>query len=205
MDAPSDLPGSGTLDPLVARILSTYPYVFTVAGTEDERALGYRIRYEAAVGLGWTPPPGADGLEHDAYDEHALHVVGWYEGEPVSTGRLVLPPAALPTEDECGARIEPYGRVVEVGRMAVVRAHQSYRHAAFVGLLCRLYLEMRTQGYGVACGMMSLRARRLVGLLGLRLELLGPDRTYWNEPRAPVRFTLTDNTETLSGRWADPG
>ncbi|MFI5100995.1 MAG: hypothetical protein ACHQE5_10885 [Actinomycetes bacterium] len=204
MDEGSQTPTGGTLDPLVAKILSTYPYAFTLASTEGERAVGYRIRFEAAVQLGWTPPADAEGLEHDRYDADAVQVIGWYEDAPVSTGRLVLPPAALPTQDECGLLIEPAGGVVDVGRMAVVRTHQSYQHAAFIGLLCRLYLEMRTQGYGVACGMMSLRARRLVGLLGLNLEVLGPDRLYWNEPRAPVRFALTRNEETLADRWADP-
>lgn len=200
MDSGSDAAG-GNLDPLVARVLATYPYVFTLPLSEEERVVGYRIRYEAAVAHGWDPPEGADGLERDRYDDAAVQVVGWFEGEPVSTGRLVLPPSSLPTEDESGLRIEPAGRVVEVGRMAVVRAHQAHNHAAFVGLLCRLYLEMRARDFGVACGMMSPRTRGLVRLLGLRLEVLGPDRSYWNEQRAPVRFTLTANQDTLRERW----
>ena len=204
MDEDGEPSNGGTLDPLVAKILSTYPYEFTLASTEAERAVGYRIRFEAAVGLGWTPPADGYDLEHDGYDADAVHVIGWYEDAPVSTGRLVLPPAALPTQDECGLVVEPAGRVVDVGRMSVVRTHQSYQHAAFIALLCRLYLEMRTRGYGVACGMMSLRARRLVGLLGLSLDVLGPDRLYWNELRAPVRFALTHNEVTLTDRWAEP-
>jgi hypothetical protein len=193
----------GILDPLVARVLDAYPYVFTLPATEDDRSVGYRIRYEAAVGQGWEPPAGAAGLERDRYDEGGVQVVGWFEGDPVSTGRLVLPPGPLPTEDECGLRVEPAGRVVEVGRMAVVRTHQAYHHQAFVGLLCRLYLEMRSQGFDVACGMMAPRARGLVRLLGLNLEILGPDREYWGEQRAPVRFTLTANQDTLRDRWDD--
>ena len=46
--------------------------------------------------------------------------------------------------------------------------------------------------------MMSARARVLVGHLGLRLEVLGPERTYWNEPRAPVRFSLMSGTSSLA-------
>jgi hypothetical protein len=191
----------GILDPLVARVLATYPYEFTVPRTTDERSVGYRIRFEAAVAQGWVPPAEADGLEHDRYDDAAVHVVGWFDGEPVSTGRLVIPPSSLPTEDECGLRVRPVGQVVEVGRMAVVRAHQAHHHAAFIGLLCRLYLEMRTRGFEAACGMMSARTRGLVRLLGMTLEVLGPDRLYWSEPRAPVRFTLTANQDTLRERW----
>jgi hypothetical protein len=74
--------------------------------------------------------------------------------------------------------------------MCVARSHQSLEHAAFIGLMCRLYLAMRENGFSVACGMMSASARSLMRLFGLRLEILGPERTYWNESRVPVRFSL---------------
>ena len=45
--------------------------------------------------------------------------------------------------------------------------------------------------------MMSPRVRSLVRLLGLQLEVLGDDRPYWGEPRAPVRFAVTVN----AARW----
>lgn len=80
--------------------------------------------------------------------------------------------------------------MVDVGRMCVARSHQGLEHAAFTGLMCRLYLVMRENGFTVACGMMSAPARALVGFFGVRLEILGPERTYWNESRAPVRFGL---------------
>jgi hypothetical protein len=81
--------------------------------------------------------------------------------------------------------------------MGRFRPHQSLEHAAFIGLMCRLYLEMRSHGFAVACGMMSASARVLVGHLGLRLEALGPERVYWNEPRAPVRFSLMSRVTEL--------
>jgi hypothetical protein len=68
--------------------------------------------------------------------------------------------------------------------------------------MCRLYLEMRDRGFEVACGMMSRSARRLVRLLGLRLDVLGPEREYWGQMRAPVRFELMTNSEPISRRWA---
>ena len=116
----------------------------------------------------------------------------------VSTGRVVLPPG-LPTEAACGIVVEPRGGVVDVGRMCVARSHQSREHAAFIGLMCRLYLVMREHGFGVACGMMSAPARALMRVFGLRLEILGPERAYWNEPRAPVRFSLMSATRLLAG------
>ncbi|MGZ4639504.1 MAG: hypothetical protein ACXV2J_10665 [Actinomycetes bacterium] len=195
----------GVLDGLVARVLSAYPYRFTVAATPAERATAYRIRFGAVVAEGWAPA-GAfpDGLEHDEYDDAAVHVVGWDGDNPVSAGRLVLPPGPLPTEQSCGLTVEPRGRVVDVGRMSVVPSYQTHRHAAFIALLCRLYLEMRASGYEVACGMMSPRVRGLLRQLGLQLEVLAPDRVYWGEPRAPVRFALTVNALSLGDRWSAP-
>jgi hypothetical protein len=192
----------GVLDGLVACVLEAYPYVFTVATTPEERATAYKIRVGAVVSQGWAPA-GAfpEGLEHDAYDDAAVHVVGWDGDDPISTGRLVIPPVSLPTEGVCGLVIEPHGRVVDVGRMSVVPTYQTHPHAAFVALLCRLYLEMRSRGYEVACGMISPRVRNLLHQLGLELEVLGPDRVYWGEPRAPVRFALTVNARSLGERW----
>lgn len=177
------------LDAMVRRILATSPFTFRLAEA-GERDLAYRLRGDAAVQQGWCA--GADlpdGLERDGYDAGALHVLGWDGRTPMSTGRIVLPPG-LPTERACGIVVEPAGRVVDVGRMCVAPSHQDLAHTAFVGLLCALYLQVRELGFTVACGMMSASARSLVRLLGLRLEALGPPRPYWNEQRAPVRFSL---------------
>jgi hypothetical protein len=189
----------GVLDGLVARVLSTYPYRFTLPATDIERATAYRIR--AAVVAGRTNQTFPDGQERDAFDDAAVHVVGWDGGEPICTGRLVLPRPELPTERVCGITIEPRGAVVDVGRMAVVRSHRSVEGAVFVALLCRLYAEMRSHGFQVACGMMSHPARRLVALLGLQVEEIGPERDYWGELRAPVRFELTANADSIGRRW----
>jgi len=46
-----------------------------------------------------------------------------------------------------------------------------------------------------------------MGLFGLRLEILAPERMYWNEPRAPVRFSLMSATRLVAGahsQLADP-
>jgi hypothetical protein len=121
----------------------------------------------------------------------------------MSTGRVVLPPG-LPTEEACGIVVEPRGEVVDVGRMCVARDYQDLEHAALIGLMCRLYLTMREHGYRVACGMMSAPARSLMGLFGLQLEILGPERVYWNESRAPVRFSLMSAVRLLAGAPGQP-
>jgi hypothetical protein len=191
----------GTLDGLVARVLATYPFRFTLAEDDADRRTSYRIRAAVVADAGWAPAPLPDGLERDEFDDAAVHLLGWDGADPVCTGRLVLPPATLPTEQACGMVVEPAGRVVDVGRMAVLPSRQTIAHAVFVALLCRLYLEMRERGYEVACGMMSRPARRLVNLLGLQVEELDAERRYWGEPRAPVRFELLANTAGVSRRW----
>lgn len=178
------------LDALVTRMLAMSPFDYRVAADESEREAAYRLRGKAVLDQGWCGGDMPGGLERDEYDDRAVQVVGWDGDVAMSTGRVVLPPS-LPTEEACGIVVEPRGAVIDVGRMCVARSHQSFEHAAFVGLMCRLYLVMREHGFEVACGMMSAPARLLVGRLGLALEVLGPERTYWNESRAPVRFSLT--------------
>jgi hypothetical protein len=195
------------LDALVSRMLSRSPFDYRVAADDSEREIAYRLRAEAVLDRGWcTPEDLPDGRERDGYDDRAIQVIGWDGQVPMSTGRVVLPPG-LPTEDACGIVVEPRGEVVDVGRMCVARSHQGLEHAAFIGLMCRLYLAMRENGFGFACGMMSAPARSLVGLLGLRLEILGPPRVHWNEPRVPVRFSLLSAAKLLAadeGQPADP-
>jgi hypothetical protein len=185
------------LDALVTRMLALSPFEYRLATDDSERDIAYRLRGRAVIDQGWcTPDALPGGSETDEYDERALHVLGWDGNTPISTGRVVLPPG-LPTEHACGIVIDPPGEVVDVGRMCVARSHQSLEHAAFIGLMCRLYLEMRAHGFAVACGMMSAPARVLVAHLGLRLETLGPERMYWNERRAPVRFSLMSGVAEL--------
>ena len=185
------------LDALVTRMLSRSPFDYRVAADDAERGVAYRLRGSAVVDRGWCRADDLpDGMERDKYDERAIQVIGWDGDVPMSTGRVVLPPG-LPTEEACGIAVEPRGEVVDVGRMCVARSHQSLEHAAFIGLMCRLYLVMREHGFRTACGMMSRPARVLVGHLGLRLEVLGPERTYWNESRAPVRFSLMSGIRSL--------
>jgi hypothetical protein len=192
----------GVLDGLVARVLAQYPYRFSVPTEPEDRAVAFRIRHRAVLQQGWAKPC-PDGLEHDEFDDRAVQILGWDGETAICTGRLVLPPGPLPTELAAGIRVQPHGSVVDVGRMTVLPGYRSYRAAAFIALLCRLYLEMRERGFEVACGMMSAPARALTERLGLRLELLGPELPYWGEPRAPVRFTLLANGASLTSSLAN--
>src|SRR4051812_41695581 len=156
------------LDLLVTRLLARSPFDYRLAADDAERDLAYRLRGQVVVERGWrTGDELPGGLERDEFDDRALHVLGWDGDVPMSTGRVVLPPG-LPTEVACGIVVNPPGEVVDVGRMCVVPGHQGLEHAALIGLMCRLYLEMRAHGYVIACGMMSPRAQVLVRHLGLQ-------------------------------------
>ena len=194
---------SGPIDALVADILGRCGYRFTIATDEEARRQAFRLRAQAVLDQGWARADELPGLlEQDAYDESAIHVLGWDEEVAIATGRLVLPPQPLPTEKLCGLTIEPRGRVVDVGRMAVARSHQSHRHAVFLALLAHLYTEVRQRGYAAGCGLVSARARSLMRLLGLPLAVLGDERAHCGEMRTPVRFEITGE---VARRAADPG
>ena len=192
------------LDALITRMLARSPFDYRVAADDSEREIAHRLRGGAVLDRGWcTADDLPGGMERDRYDDHAIQVIGWDGDVAMSTGRVVLPPG-LPTEEACGLVVEPRGEVVDVGRMCVAHTHQSLEHAALIGLMCRLYLAMREQGFAVACGMMSVPARAMMGLFGLRLEILGPERMYWNESRAPVRFSLMSAARLLAGAQGQP-
>lgn len=190
------------VDRLLARTLAALPFRFTVASDDADRRVAYRLRQAVVTERGWGPAPQSDEHEEDAYDRRAVHVIGWQGHTPVSTGRIVLPPGLLPTEEACQLQIGPSGTVVDVGRMVVAAPFREPRHRAFVALLARLYLEVRHHGYATACGMMAPNVRHLVRHLGVDLEVLGPDRMYWGEERAPVRFDVVASAGRLTERWA---
>jgi hypothetical protein len=141
----------GVLDGLVARVLAQYPYRFTVPVRPEDRADAFRIRHLAVLKQGWSQPAAyPDGLERDEFDDRAVQILGWDGEIAICTGRLVLPPGPLPTEVAAGIEVQPHGAVVDVGRMTVLPDYRNYRAAAFIALLCRLFLEMRERGFEVA-------------------------------------------------------
>jgi len=193
--------GRISLDHLAHDIVGRSGFRFTVAD-DGTRELAYQLRYRAVVDHRMEATEVfPDGRERDSYDDRAIHIIGWDADTPIATGRIVLPPGPLPTEKACGFTVDPCGRVADVGRMTVARTHQGPgAHSTFLALLARLYLEVRAQHFEFACGVMSPRARSLMRLLGLHVEVLGNDRPYWGELRAPVRFALTIDASPIATR-----
>ena len=97
-----------SLDGLAEDIIRRSGLRFELATDTATRDICYRLRYRAVIEQGWqTGDEFPDEREQDLYDARAVHVLAWDAGTPVATGRLVLPPGGLPTEDACGLRVEP--------------------------------------------------------------------------------------------------
>lgn len=190
------------IDALVAHLLEQSSLRFTIASDVRDATAAYRLRADAVRAARWHDE--SDDLERDEFDELALHVIGWDGGVAVACGRIVLPPGPLPTELACGIVVEPAAEVADVGRMVVAPSHQDHRHTTFVALLANLYLEVRRRDIAVACGMMSPRVRVVARHLGIHLDVIGDDRPYWGEPRAPVRFSVAASAPSLRQRWTKP-
>src|SRR4051812_45866490 len=86
------------------------PLRYEVARTAAECEAAYRLRYRAIVERGWrTPADFPDGIERDAYDAEAIHILGWDGAVPIATLRLVCPVLGrqLPTEAAFDLIVEP--------------------------------------------------------------------------------------------------
>src|SRR5438034_4927126 len=95
------------------------PIRFEVAKSPDELEAVYRLRYREVIERGWAEPNDfPDGLEQDIYDERAIQIAGWHGEALAATIRVVMPNPnhLLPTESAFDLRMEPRGKIVDVGR-----------------------------------------------------------------------------------------
>ncbi len=176
---------------------------FRLASSDEERRDYYRLRYDVIVGRGWAEPeemPG--GLERDAFDSRALHILGWSGGQLAAAARLVLPSSAgpMPTEDVFGIAIEPAGSVANLDRMIVALGFRAGRERAFRALLAACWLELRRRGFTVWCGIDTAAMIRLYRRMGFDVAILAGPRGYWGEQRYAVRFEPALALVALRGR-----
>jgi N-acyl-L-homoserine lactone synthetase len=186
-------PGIAALDQLSERLLAAAPALrVELTETALEREASYRLRHEQVVGDGWARRDQLPtGLEEDPYDDAALHIGAWSDRALAGTLRLVLPqpPRRLPVEAAFDIDIEPYGAVVEAGRLVVAPAQRGDpAHGIWGALFARAWLTMRERGFTVLAGAATPRMVERLRGLGLPFEVLGAARPYWGEPRHPVRL-----------------
>jgi predicted GNAT family N-acyltransferase len=173
------------------------------ATSRAEQEAVYRLRFATVVEEGWAPAADfPDGLERDAFDERALHVIGRQDDRLIAAARLVFPDPgrALPTEREFELTMRPAGGVVDIGRAIVVKDYRSAEHTLFGALLARCWLEIRARGYQHLCGAASGPRLERYKQFGLPLRILGPSRFYWGEDRYPVFLDGREFAEFVHAR-----
>ena len=188
----------------VGSVLGT-PIHFCVAQVEAERQAAYRLRYQAIIERGWLQPedlPG--GIEHDEYDDDALHLIAWDGEAPAAACRLILPSLErlLPTEAAFDIRVMPAGEVIDAGRFVVARAYSSQEHLLLACLLARTWLEVRARRFlALLRGLRSRGMLRVFSRMGFRYQELAPPRFYWGCERFPLLFDVADRLK----RWWTSG
>lgn len=206
LDQPSE-PALALADSLASRIAGgAAPIQFSVAQTNAEREAVYRLRYQVVMERGWARPEDfPEGLERDAYDENAIHIVGWDGKILAATCRLVLPEAQsrLPTEQAFDIEVKPAGQVADMGRQIVGREYSNVRHLVFAALLAKTWLEMRKHDFALVCGDFSPAVTRLYRMVGFAVKQIGPSRKFWGEERFPILVDVAGSVPTLLKRWGD--
>lgn len=176
----------------------------TIAQTPSEQDAIHRLRHQQVIGHGWASPDDLPaGLERDEHDPFAVQVGAWTGATLIGAMRLVLPTERrrLPVEAAFDLCIEPRGRVVEAGRLVVAPSHRGDpSHRIWGALFARAWLSMRARGFSLLCGAASPTITKRLRSLGLPFEVLGAPRTYWGEPRVPVRLDPADGHP----RWFEP-
>jgi predicted GNAT family N-acyltransferase len=164
------------------------PVRFTVAMSEADRHALYALRYAVVVDEGWIDPAAVpQGMERDAHDERAVHLIGWDDDVMAATARLVFPSPGerLPTEEAFGLRVAPAGEVVDLGRGVVARPYRGRGHATFVGLLAAAWLKARAQGFVRLCGTSAPSMLPHYRAMGFHVDVLGGSRGGWGGERGP--------------------
>jgi N-acyl-L-homoserine lactone synthetase len=165
------------------------PLRFLEAADDEAREACYRLRYRAVVEVGMEAADRFGGqIESDAYDEQAVHILGWDADTPVATCRLVFRGDGhrLPLETVYDLPQKGLDRVVEWGRVAIHSSRRGDGHRLFMGLAARAWLSMESRGSTTAVGVTPERLVRFFRALGFPLTVLGPPKVYWGEERSLV-------------------
>jgi N-acyl-L-homoserine lactone synthetase len=183
------------------------PVQFARATTDAERAEVYALRYRTVVAEGWVAPAALpDGVERDAHDERAVHLVGRDGDVLAATARLVFPSATalLPTEEAFGVRLDDCAGVVDLGRGIVAPAYRGRGHLIFFALLAAVWLEARTAGFTRVCGTTAPAMLPHYRQMGFHVEVLGASRVWWGEERIPVLMDGTRASATALEQLVKP-
>jgi N-acyl-L-homoserine lactone synthetase len=173
-----------------ARVLSSMaPLKVDVARSTQDLEAVFRLRYEVVIHRGWGKPEDfPEHLERDGFDDRALQIVVWKQGELVGTTRLVTPQQGhrVPVEEAFGIELAHHDRVIDMGRTCRKPGIEDAGQKIIWGLLAQSWIEARARGFTEICGCFSSAMIRYYRRLGFRIEILGEARPHWGEPRFPV-------------------
>lgn len=195
-------------DLLAAQLVrAVAPFELRAATTPEARGAILRLRYAVIVEHGWAEAASMpDGQEHDPFDDEALHLGAWDGKALAGTIRLVFPQKRrlLPSEEACGVRISPRGRVVDASRIAIDRRYRNATHQLLMALSAQSWLEMRARGYQELAATATEDILALVRDLGFSVEVLGPAQWYCGELRVPFHFDMVATLRGLVEHWGGP-
>jgi N-acyl-L-homoserine lactone synthetase len=181
---------AATLDLLASNLVKrALPVRFRIANSFSDLEQVFRLRYRVVVEKEWAKPEKVpDGMERDAYDERAVHILALADGKLVGTNRLVFPrpTGRLPTEDAFGLILETKAELVDIGRICVAPGYRGQDYGIFAALLAQTWIEMRKRGRTRAIAAVTPSAARLYRSWGLTLKVLGTPCNHWGKKRYPV-------------------
>ena len=186
-----------TLDLLASDLIRrALPVRFRLANSFSDLEQVFRLRYHVAVEKRWIKPEDfPDGIERDAYDERAVHILALDDGKVVGTSRLVFPQpgSCLPTEEVFGLISKSCEGVADVGRVCVAPGYRGENYRIFSALLCRTWIEMRNRECSRPLAAIAPSGARLYKSWGLKLEILGTPCNHWGEERYPVLISPAES------------
>ncbi|MBJ6764348.1 GNAT family N-acetyltransferase [Myxococcaceae bacterium JPH2] len=137
----------------------TSPAPVTIAQVKDEAELMQALAIREVVFIEEQHVP--EGIERDAEDANAFHVLAYQGGHAIGTGRLVMMPEPPPGMQ---------GKWGQIGRMAVLQSHRK----AHVGSKLLIMLENEARNRGVGGVMLHAQLYALEFYKRHGYEALGP-------------------------------
>jgi N-acyl-L-homoserine lactone synthetase len=166
---------------------------FGRAETDAERRAAYELRYTAVVESHWQRPDAfPEGIERDADDDDAVHLVSRLNEQVVGTMRLIVEPARvaeLLRQHELD-RLYHAGDTMFVGRLTVARPHRSRSREVTVGLYAELIRVASERGIRRAITFLAENAVRFYRRQGFPLKLVGPPSEVTGVQRQPAVFDV---------------
>lgn len=183
----------------------SHPFSVALAESVADREAAFRLRFREVVDRGWAAPTDyPDGIERDDHDDDALHAIGWTTDQILAGyQRMVLPSPQrrLPTEVRFDLTIEPWLKVVDVGRTLVAPPfRRDGQYKLLLGLQGFCWLELRRLGFSEMCGIGTASILRLYHALGIETIVLGPARLDWGEERSPFKLDVLKTAEAFMER-----